>query len=317
MPHLILRTDNTCALPRFEAKRLNKTVMTNELSSWRFAVFSSHLHHFIPEIPWEEHIVIFQKWEQYHSPQNKLLDLTNMRLSNKIDWHGLPAGILVLFHLGDHLFWPQKLADEGVAFDLVMDRAVWEKNTAVLTALQSNCTVNGAKCCYFFSDDPMLIFKIKSSLKQRRHVLIFADGTSAASAHDKRVEVDFFAEKLAVKPGIALISHLLNCPIYALHSHTKDDILILQLMYISTRDSSVSRESYVLQTMQSLFAGLAGLLLRQPHRWECWGYLHRNGMWDPNLLYLNKDEKMLVHFVKLPIQDGWAFFDRVNYMLYH
>ncbi|KKX46729.1 hypothetical protein [Sphingobacterium sp. IITKGP-BTPF85] len=291
--------------------------MNNTLNTWGFALFSSHLHHFIPDIAWEQHIVVFQEWQHYHSPKNKLLDLQSMRLSDQIDWYGLPAGILVLFHLGDHLFWPQKLADEGVAFDLLMDRAVWEKNTAVLTALQSKCTVNGAKCCYFFSDDPMLIFKIRSSLKQHRHVLIFADGTSAASTVDKRVDVDFLAGKLAVKPGIAVISHLLNSPIYALHSHAIEDVLILDLMHISLPDSSMSRESYVLKTMENLFAGFAAVLKQQPYRWECWGYLHRNGMWDPKVVNLSKDEKNLVHFLKLPIQDGWAYFDRVNYMLYH
>lgn len=291
--------------------------MNNTLNTWGFALFSSHLHHFIPDISWEQHIVIFQEWEHYHSPKNKLLALPNMHLSNKIDWYGLPAGILVLFHLGDHLFWPQKLADEGIAFDLVMDRAVWEKNTAVLTALQRKCTVNGAKCCYFFSDDPMLIFKIKASLKQHRHVLIFADGTSAASAVDKRVEVDFLAGKLAVKPGIAVISYLLKCPIYALHSHMIEDVLILDLMHISLPDTSMSRESYLLKTMASLFAGFAAVMQQQPYRWECWGYLHRNGMWNPKNVNLSEDEKILVHFVKLPIQDGWAYFDRVNYMLYH
>ncbi|MCS3556607.1 MULTISPECIES: hypothetical protein [unclassified Sphingobacterium] len=291
--------------------------MNNTLNTWGFALFSSHLHHFIPDIAWEQHIVIFQEWQHYHSPKNKLLDLQSMRLSDQIDWYGLPAGILVLFHLGDHLFWPQKLADEGIAFDLVMDRAVWEKNTAVLTALQRKCTVNGAKCCYFFSDDPMLIFKIKASLKQHRHVLIFADGTSAASAVDKRVEVDFLAGKLAVKPGIAVISYLLKCPIYALHSHMIEDVLILDLMHISLPNTPISRESYVMQTMQSLFAGFAAVMQQQPYRWECWGYLHRNGMWNPKNVNLSEDEKILVHFVKLPIQDGWAYFDRVNYMLYH
>lgn len=286
------------------------------LDTWNFALFSAHIHHFLPHIAWDRHPILYRQWKRYHSHENRLFDDSNMDLSKAVDWLDLSPGILLLFHLGDHLFWPQKLAQKGVVFDLLMDRVVYEKNATKLRKLQDLCTVNGVKSSYFFSDEPMLIFKMRSSIKQGRHILIFADGTSSASAVDKRIDVQFLASSIAVKPGIAAISYVLKCPLYAMHSKVIGNRLLLDLPTIFCTDTLINRDIYIAQTMQKLFDGLAGELLLHPYRWECWGYLHSNGMWH---LPEGKIEvgSQFDHLLKLPKKNGIAFFDRINYQLYY
>lgn len=45
--------------------------MKNQICEWSKAIFSAHLHHFLPNIPWCNHDYIYEKFVGYHKPKKQ------------------------------------------------------------------------------------------------------------------------------------------------------------------------------------------------------------------------------------------------------
>ncbi|MGB3063907.1 hypothetical protein [Sphingobacterium thalpophilum] len=240
-----------------------------------FAFFSANLHHFVPSIPWEDHRYLFLTYKKYHSARNPA-EYTAEILGLQPN---MPAGILAVFHLGQHELLPLFLADAGLDFDILISKKVYWKYE---TSLNRHRTLFGQadrQFNFLFAEDQRVILQIRSSLRAGRHILVFADGNlGTADAESTLLPVSFFESTLSVRQGIGFISHVLQVPVYPVFDQLSDDLVRISLQPPICPDPEVARHVYIRDCMQLLFAQLSDRLNQQWTDWACWEYLHHNGM---------------------------------------
>ncbi len=286
--------------------------MNRPVSNWDFALFSANLHKYLPEIGWNEHPVIYTRWKDHHAGQTNLdlcpplSDMERLRL--------LPTGILLLFHLGHHLQLPIRLAQAGLQFDIVLDRAVYLQSPQLFDRLQGEMNGQGGEYRYLFSDDTSLLLRVRERLRSGRHLLIFVDGASGAavSAKDKRVAIPFLHGELLLKKGIPLMAYLFGIAIYPLLCEDMPHGRQYALQEAIRTRKGETRDAFIYRTLCQCYAMLGKALHRQPWIWECWPYLHTNGMLqvtDADMLAIWQNDPMLL----LPLKEKYYLFDRRYY----
>lgn len=247
---------------------------TDNINSWSFALFSAHIHRYLPLLPWEEHSALYQRWKSHHEPrpvesvlQWDIASLESLRT-------GTPR-ILVLFHLGMHAQIPQLLAEQGILFDLLLDRKVFVRYRTLLADLLTVKVEKGDCYRFLMSDDPQVLLKARSTIRAGRHLLVFADGNSGTSdLIDRKAKIDFLAAELYVRKGIGLLSALLRTPILPVSHQMDENKLHLIIAAAIGQRPDEQREHYVQRSMQQLYDFLGAEICAEPWCWECWGYLH-------------------------------------------
>ncbi|WP_313157319.1 hypothetical protein [Sphingobacterium multivorum] len=249
-------------------------IYSEDNHSWSYALFSAHLHRYMPRLKWEQHQFIYQQWCNYHLPK----PLHSNLIWNTDAIESLPEAepsILVLYHLGMHAYIPQILAENNIQFDILMDRKVFAKHQEEMSALRDLCHEKGTLHSFLMSDDPSVLLKARTTMRAGRHLLIFADGNSGTKdTLERKLKVSFLESSIYVRKGIAVLSFLLQMPIVPLAHSVKDGRYYLFMGEEIFRLSHESREDYLLRSMQLLFQFLANQIKDEPWRWECWAYLH-------------------------------------------
>lgn len=296
--------------------------MQKQLYEWPFALFSAHIHHFLPHIPWQEHDDLYKRFEVFHTP--KPHDFLEMEHTADVEvLQKLEPALLCLYHLGNHFETVLALARLGLTFDLLLDREVYDRHESAFHALQQQLQNNGGEYRFLFSNDRAVLLKMRTALRERKHVVVFADGSSgtAVGSKDLRTPVRFLHGNLQVKQGIAMISHLLQVPIMPLWMNRTKGVDKLTVTDGIDPKEWNARQDFIRYSMQTLYDRLAEEVIRNPWKWECWGYLHLNGSFDPmttenkisienNMLKERKEA-----WIPIPWQGRSAYFDRVSYQL--
>lgn len=247
----------------------------------KYAFFSANLFHYLDSVPWNSHPYYFETYCDIHAPKPIPHDFTLNLSSNP----SLQPGLLVAFHLGDHLALPVGLSNCGVPFDVLIDKHTYSKYQLELRqASQLHAKSSGHTTEYFFSDDPRLAFRIRHSLRNGRHVLIFVDGNGGAQSSENPqdvkglIPVSFFSGTLWVKKGVAILMRLLNAPMYVLFSPLSGLNGVFEVVGPITTNNHMDRDDDCQRLMSMLYGMLEQRISSQPMLWECWLYLHVNGM---------------------------------------
>ncbi|SKB49703.1 hypothetical protein SAMN05660841_00891 [Sphingobacterium nematocida] len=287
-------------------------MILQHVSKWEFALFSANINQVMTDRSWKEHAVIFNKWKEYHgSADSRKLDCFHLQCHSLLT-KGVP-GILAMFHLGNHMHWPLLMAQEGVLFDVVLDKAVYDRNPELFDQLHRQMNKTNTYN-YLFSEDPRLLFGIKRALATGKHILIFADGASGSvdSQKDQRFSIPFLEGNLNVKMGIPFISSAFNVPVYTLIDHKRRNSYYLDALKPITQKAKEDRFDFVLRTLDVMYHQLEIIVNKQPERWECWAYLHKNGMLDLDESIV--DEALTNHpLLVLELDGEYCVFDRRYY----
>ncbi|PRD56700.1 hypothetical protein [Sphingobacterium gobiense] len=296
--------------------------MNKTLFEWPFALFSAHIHHFLPHIPWQEHEDLYGRFEAFHTPKpHGVLEMEHTRDVEVL--LKLEPALLCLYHLGNHFETVLALARLGLTFDLLLDREVYTRQESTFSALQVQLQNNGEKYRFLFSDDRAVLLKMRTALRERKHVVVFADGNSGtvAGKKDRRTSVQFLGGNLQVKQGIAVISHVLHVPIFPLWMNKRKGVYTLTVAdRIDPREWNI-RQDFIRFSMQTLYDHLATEVVGTPWKWECWSYIHLNGSfdpvtWKPKFTTENKSPMEIKDtWIPVPWQGRQAYFDRVSYQL--
>lgn len=250
-------------------------ICTDNRNTWPYALFSAHIHRYLPALPWGEHLALYESWKNYHEPK-PFESALHWDTTLFEDLRTGSAQILVLFHLGMHAEIPKLLAEQGVQFDLLLDRNVFARYQTLLTTLQTVKEEQGARYHFLMSDDPQVLLKARSALRAGRHLLVFADGNSGTTdLIDKKLKISFLAADLYVRKGIGLLSALLRIPILPISHRKERDKLELIRGAVIEQEADEQREHYIQRCLQLLYDFLATQLCEEPWRWECWGYLQQ------------------------------------------
>src|SRR5690606_14987630 len=228
----------------------------------------------------------------------------------------LLPGIFVLFHLGHHLQLPLRLAQAGLSFDIVLDRMVYERSRLLFDRLQTAMSRQGRQYGYLFSDEPSILLRARERLRSGRHLLVFADGASGtaspSAAKDQRVTVPFLQGEVQLKKGIPFMAYLFDVALYPLSwEETAKGGQYAMQEYIADRYAE-NREDFIQRALCRCYDLLGEAVCRQPWIWECWPYLHTNGMLqieDADMLSIWKNDPMLL----LPLDKKQCLFDRRHY----
>jgi lauroyl/myristoyl acyltransferase len=282
---------------------------------WDFALFSANLNYFMPELGWQAHAALYEKWRDYHRPKS-IRTLAHWDVSCLEQLKTQPASILCLYHLGYHAQIPRILADHNILYDMILDRRVFEARREDLIAMQTAMKRRGMTYRFLFSEDPQVLLQARSALRQGRHLLVFADGHSGTTDKQNRVRIDFMASQIAVRKGIALLSYLLRAAIVPI-SHAPATAGIR--LYAGTPihpESGADREFYMVSAMRSLYRFLEQELYRAPYLWESWNYLQDLDCFDILPQYTVDDGEDGVAAdasIPLTLQGISGRFDRINY----
>ena len=282
-------------------------------NSWSFALFSANLHRYLPKLDWPQHETVYINWKDHH--QKKPLDeLLNKR---EIDAQVLESfrapSIITLFHLGDHLVWPVLLTQNGIRFNVVLDRAVYLDAKNLFDKLLLQLGAYGHAPELLFSDDRALLLKIRSRMADGQHLLCFADGASGSETikKDERLPIQFLEGTLWLKKGIPFISHVFGMPVVSLLPHKINEIELLQRHQIILPAVQEDRRAYMRRCLQQLYGSLEKKIKNEPHLWECWGYLHQNGMLGK--IIDNQFFNDISATIPVMWNDKLVTFDRLNY----
>ncbi|PRD45536.1 hypothetical protein [Sphingobacterium haloxyli] len=282
-------------------------------NSWSFALFSANLHRYLPKLDWPQHETVYINWKDHHR-KKPLDELLNKR---EIDVQVLESfrdpAIITLFHLGDHLVWPVLLAQNGIRFNVILDRVVYLDAKGLFDQLLIKLGAYGHAPELLFSDDRALLLKIRSRIADGQHLLCFADGASGSETvkKDERLPIRFLEGTLWLKKGIPFISHLFDMPVISLLPQGIGDIEQLQFHKTILPVSYEDREVYLLRCLQQLYGSLEKKIKNEPHLWECWGYLHQNGMLGK--IVDNQIFNDISATVQVVWDDKMVTFDRLNY----
>ena len=321
IPIIKLRSSEVSLAHLFISHEINE-IMKNKIYEWPRALFSAHLHHFLPHIPWGQHENIYELFEEYHKPKmQRLIQIENNTSREFI--LNIEPNIFCLYHLGLHYETVLSLGEMGINFDLLLDRDVYEQNNKIFLNIHSNLKKNGLEYKFLFSDDPTVLLKIRTTLKEARHLLVFVDGNSGASENANHlVKVDFLNGSLNVRQGITMISHLLGVCMLPLIIENKDDKFIIILGDVINPKHWENRSNYIKEGTQLLYDYLASQIKSEPWKWECWRYIHENGSFNPGKANL-KDKRIPIRFeeeneaiVPVILQNRRVNFNRANYMLF-
>jgi len=284
-------------------------------NSWSFALFSANLHRYLPKLDWPQHETVYINWKDHHrkKPLDELLDKREIDVQVLESFRN-PA-IITLFHLGDHLVWPVLLAQNGIHFNVVLDRAVYLDAKGLFDQLLTKLGAYGHTPELLYSDDRALLLKIRSRIAKGQHLLCFADGASGSGTikKDKRLPIRFLEGTLWLKKGIPFISHVFGMPVISLLPQGVGDIEQLRLHKTILPAEHEDRERYLFRCLQQLYGSLEKKIKNEPHLWECWGYLHKNGMLGKivdNQYIVSQDANVQVLW-----QDKTVAFDRLNYAI--
>lgn len=283
------------------------------LNSWSFALFSANIHRYLPQFSWEEHQILYHKWMDYHRERSLSHQLRHKQIDEGVVHACRCPSIITIFHLGDHLVWPILLAQNGIRFNVILDRNVYQDAKKVFDRLLNQLSTYGYTPELLFSDDPGLLLKIRSRKAKGQHLLCFADGSSGSSipTKDERVSIPFMAGEIRLKKGIPFMSHLFAMPILSLLPVTKAGMQYLKIDRIIAPSTGEKRDTYVPRCLREIYLGLEQIVRTAPFTWECWGYLHRNGMIGKILdIQIVGDGYALI---QLPWNNKKIWFDRVNY----
>ncbi|NGM72824.1 hypothetical protein [Sphingobacterium sp. SGL-16] len=289
---------------------------------WPKAIFSAHLHHFLPHISWRNHEDIYDKFLKFHKPRLH----TEFRIEDNVEKDyllNLAPSILCIFHLGFHFETVLALGEIGLNFDILLDRDVYDINQTLFLDMQSKLNNSSHVHNFLFSDDRTVLLKIKSAIKEGRHVVIFADGNSGANVNNNQfIKVHFLNDCLLVRKGIPMISHILGVCIIPLVLEKRNENFAFSIGNIINPKHCDNRLEFVKIGMQQLYDFLTTQIEFSPWKWECWKYMHKNGSFNPGQvgkglkISINTSELENEALVAVEFQEKQVVFNRANYMLY-
>lgn len=188
------------------------------------------------------------------------------------------GGVLIsLFHYGAHRHVLMDLACLGVEISAPIARKAYWKQYE----LRERGPSNFGQCMELLEVEGDNVGKeLFLSLRAGRIGLIYVDGNMGPETNQKQENellVDFFDKTIKVKAGIARLAQAFNYPILPLFIVGSDENARIEFdSPILPRDKkSQSKETWQLQTMQSLYTKLEKRVAEDPSQWEYAMCLHR------------------------------------------
>ncbi|MFT3947192.1 MAG: hypothetical protein QM763_09485 [Agriterribacter sp.] len=269
----------------------------------QFALVSANLSNFLPTIPVTDHERFYRNilLHQQLSLMDEIMPADAMQhiiIENESGFNfsllkQAPA-IFCTIHLGSYRLINYFLKKNYIPFALVANRNIILKESERFNRnFEKYHVENGHSLQIIDAEESTSAIKMIRALKQGVSLLIYMDGNTGAGipANQNLCTIDFLAQQLAVRSGIAYMSIKTKTPIIPLVSY-RTDRFANNLRFLPSVLSSfeiVDEKAAIQRTMQQLYNQISQAIIKYPYQWEAWLYLHKSAKITPaNYANINK-----------------------------
>lgn len=273
-----------------------------------FHIAEANLRHVLPDLSARaaralvREVLFHQRMSALDQNDFDLIDVTRIESRcGDLPWSASAPRIFCTYHLGSYKFLFHALAARGVDCLLfVSGRTLMSQGLDFLDAAARARASHGWTGTLDIIDAEARnsVLQGLRALKRGTPLVLYADGNTGTGEGEEHLRpVSFFGRTLAVRSGIAYLSHAAGAPIVPTTCHRRVDgrlDLVFHDAILPDPDGTQARAAYIDTAMQRIYDRLAAILQTSPGQWEGWLYAHRAltgaGLADGGRAPLGKDE---------------------------
>lgn len=302
-----------------------------------FHFMSANLSRFMPEIPKEDH------WEIYldiiTTMRLREFDLTEIQqfsdqVGKNLDSEMDPEPkIYITCHLGFCKAAISVLILNGIdKIALIVDENTYNKQAKTILE------INERFCKMFQITNSLKVINVEKAntvieisqlIKKGYSLYAYLDGNSGYKGvynKEKTIKVNFLADHLYSRTGLAKIAYFTKTPIVPFITYYSEDKLHPHVHFFEEIpvERTVNIDDFADRTIRQIYSHFEKYIKKYPNQWEAWFYLHK---YLSNDILLNKDQTIDIlqlgkkdiesgHFAVFKIDDNAYLFDRLRYHVY-
>jgi lauroyl/myristoyl acyltransferase len=318
----------------FACRRAFDAISLNSEAGYavRLAFFSANLTNFLPNIPIKTHESLFQRL---------LLNMAFENIDRKVIYSSEIAEhkgqinllenqqqfIICTFHLGSYRLISNELVRAGYNYSVLVRGELYEQERAAIldTAKQAEKYYGTSHAgSVMNAEDPKILLQTLRELREGKSLLVYLDGNVGSGSDEKLEPVQFLAQQIGVRKGMAYVSYMSGVPILPVISYRKPNLKnVLVVGKPIYADKTVHKDIFAKKTMQKLYSFLEKYVEKYPEQWEAWNYAQNFMMPKSNVLAhiptkTTKHNYAFNHhrYALLDMQESSWLFDKKNYQTF-
>ncbi|MFZ5636419.1 MAG: hypothetical protein ACOY82_07495 [Pseudomonadota bacterium] len=251
-----------------------------------FHIADANLRHFMPGLDARgsraliREVLFHQRMSALDQNDFDLLGATDVvSRCGDLPWSAGTPRIFCTYHLGSYKFLFHALAARGVDCLLfVSGRTLMKQGQDFLDAAARARASRGWSGSLEIIDAERRnsVLQGLRALKRGTALVLYADGNTGTGEGDEHLRpVSFFGRTLAVRSGIAYLSHAAGAPIVPTTCRRRADGRLELVFHETIAPDTDDRAAYIDAALQRIHDRLATLLQTSPGQWEGWLYAHR------------------------------------------
>lgn len=251
-----------------------------------FHIADANLRHFLPDLDGAgcrrliREILFHQRMSTLDQNDFDLLRVTGVdSRCGDLPWSNGTPRIFCTYHLGSYKFLFHALAARGVDCMLfVSGRTLMKQGESFLQAAQRARETRGwtGRLEIVDAENRNSVLVGMRALRRGKALVLYADGNAGTGEGDERLRpVSFFGRTLAVRSGIAYLSHAGGAPVVPTTCRRRADGSLDLVFHEAIAPDGCERTAYIDATLQTIHDRLASILRTSPGQWEGWLYAHR------------------------------------------
>ena len=249
----------------------------------RFAFFSASLGHYMPDIPYQQHLSLFRKTllnqqlsfldEEYHTT----LTVQGEAIPTQLGLSGRPA-ILATFHSGSYRLINYLLARQEIPFALLMSGDVLEQQgDAIRHTYAQIQEQSGTPITLINASVPSSGIQILRALNEGKSLLAYPDGNTGSPGRTdgQLAGIPFMSGSMYVRKGLAWLAQKAGVPLHVVIStRNNDNSIKLQCTRSFMPGPAMETPGFVEVATQHMYDDLAVTIAAEPWQWENWLHIH-------------------------------------------
>lgn len=252
-----------------------------------FHIADANLRHFFPGLDAGgsrariREVLFHQRMSALDQNDFDLLRVTDIdSRCGELPWSSGVPRIFCTYHLGSYKFLFHALAARGVDCLLfVSGRTLMRQGQDFLDAAaraRTACGWTGTLDIVDAERRNSVLLGLRA-LKRGTPLVLYADGhAGTGDGEDHLRPVSFFGRTLAVRAGIAYLSHAAGAPIVPATCRRRRDGRLDLVFHEAIVPDASDRATYIDTALQRIHDRLAEVLADAPGQWEGWLYAHRS-----------------------------------------
>lgn len=252
-----------------------------------FHIADANLRHFFPGLDARDsrarirEVLFHQRMSALDQNDFDLLRVTDIdSRCGDLPWSAGVPRIFCTYHLGSYKFLFHALAARGVDCLLfVSGRTLMRQGQDFLDAAaraRAACGWTGTLDIVDAERRNSVLLGLRA-LKRGNALVLYADGHAGTGEGEEHLRpVSFFGRTLAVRAGIAYLSHAAGAPIVPATCRRRRDGRLDLVFHEAIVPDTPDRAAWIDTALQRIHDRLAAVLADAPGQWEGWLYAHRS-----------------------------------------